>query len=420
MHWIARPLLCAVVATGCSNVLGLRDVTQTDAGAVPLQGPPPSQQSDPGSYVITTTVSYTTADQLAAAVGSDRQRSVEPIMRNANRDMDPLCGIEFGGALYPLASAGDGEYGFCWGNNDPGNPEWTPQGITTTGDALPERSYGGMELAIISWRNNTTTSTRITVAQASGYAPAVKYRHVLLVAPQPGGTFTPVACDAGGAVWYGDLLYLACTDSIKIFHWKYVYNTNDVPNDFCDNKIGRVMDGTSVYYCADLAAYFMMQVGQITSASGNLRFSSISLDQASTPDRLVVVEYSPSPHGKLVRFNLDASTRLPSGTFAADVYDLSFALVRGATTRASKFWFQSDDGTQAATAVPGKYSQLRFWDSSTNRFVGYTSGYGAVALSFWPGTAGMPEASSASDMLFTLTEHSRFGGVIAVRRTTFE
>lgn len=419
MRCIAHPLLCVVAATGCSNILGLRDVTQTDAGGVPIQDPPPSQLSDPGSYIITTTVSTTTADQLATAVGKDRQRGFEPIIRNANREMDPLCGIDFGGALYPLASAGDGEYGFCWSNNDPGSPEWTPEGITTTGDALPERSYTGMELAIITWRNNTTTSTRITVAPASGYAPKVSYRHVLLVAPQPGGTFAPVACDAGGAVWYGDLLYLACTDSIKIFHWGYVYSADDVPG-FCDNKIGRVMDGTTVYYCADLAAYVMMQVGQITSASGNLRFSSISLDRASDPNRLVVAEYSPSPHGKLARFNLDSSTRLPNGSFAADVYDMSTALVRGATTRAGKFWFQSDDGTEAGTAVPGKYSELRFWDSSTGRFVRHTSGYGAVALSFWPGTAGMPQASSASDMLFTLTEHTKFGGVIAVRRTNFE
>lgn len=99
---------------------------------------------------------------------------------------------------------------------------------------------------------------------------------------------------------------------------------------------------------------------------------------------------------------------------------MPFALVRGATTRASKFWSQSDDGTAPGTAVPGTYSQLRFWDSSTGRYVGYTSGYGADALSFWPGTAGMPEPSSASDMLFTPTEHPKFRGVIAVRRTTFE
>ncbi|HEX3758291.1 MAG TPA: hypothetical protein VHW23_06275 [Kofleriaceae bacterium] len=407
------------MATGCSNILGLHDVTKGDAGSTTLDGPRPAQQSDPGSYVISTTMDRAAADAVAMAVGSDKQRGVDVLVLHANRPVDPLCQVDFGAALYPLASAGDGEYGFCWTMNDPDNLEWIPRGITTTGDALPGRSYGGEQLAAITWRNNTTTSTRISVAPAGGYGPAMSYRHVLLVAPQSGATFTPVACDAGGAVWYGDLLYVACTDRVEIFDWRDVYAA-DTDATFCDGKIGKFMDGTTVRYCADMAAYFMLQVGQITSPGGNVRFSSISLDQASAPARLVVVEYSPSAHGKLVRFNLDASTRLPSASFAADVYDMPFALVHGATTRADKFWFQSDDGTEAGTAVPGKYSQLRFWNSSTGEFVGYTSAYGADAISFWPGNASMPDQTSPSDMLFTLTEPAKFRAVIAVRRTLFE
>jgi hypothetical protein len=374
---------------------------------------------DVGRRLQIADTSYTNADGLASALGSSRKRTVDGILDNANRPMTPLCEIESGEALYPLASEGTGEYGFCWSMTDPDSTEWIPQGITTTGDAFTARSYASREAVVITWHNDTETSTRISIAPAGGYSPSSNYRHLLLVTPQSGATFSAVDCHAGGAMWYGDLLYVACTDSIKIFDWRYVYSADY--DSFCNNKVGKFLDGTVYRYCADLGAYFMMQVGQITSPSGNVWFSSISFDRASTPDKLVVSEYSTSADGKLLRFNLDYMTRLPSNTSAADVYDMPFTQVQGATTRGPEFWFHSSGGVIQSGETPAdRYGTLRSWSSSTRRFVSYPSAYGAEAISFWPGSLSTPEMPDMLDALYTLTEHAGHRAVIAIRRAAFE
>jgi hypothetical protein len=380
---------------------------------------PPSKLSNPGSYTISTSMGYTSAaDGLASALGgSGNRRTVDWILDHANRPMNPLCQTGSGGALYPLASGGTGEYGFCWSSGDPDSDDWIPQGITTTGDALGTRLYDGREAVVTTWYNDTESSTRISIAPASGYSAGANYRHLLLVTPQSGPTFTEVDCHAGGAMWYGHLLYVACTDHIKIFDWDYVYSADT--STFCANNVGKVYDGAfgGYRYCASGYAYMMMQVGKITNPSGNVRFSSISLDRASTPDKLVVSQYSTSANGKLVRFNLDSQTRLPSGTSAADVYNMPFTLVQGATTRDDKFWFHSSGGVIQSGETPAdNYGKLRFWSSSTGRFVSYTSAYGAEAISYWgwnDGDGGLP------DMLYTLTEHAGYRAVIAIRQADF-
>lgn len=388
--------------------------------AVPAAAEPaPFQLSNPGSYTISISMGYASAATgLASALGgSGNRRTVDWILNHANRPMNPLCQTGPGGALYPLASRGTGEYGFCWSSGDPDTDVWIPQGITTTGDALGTRRYDGREAVVTTWYNDAENSTRISIAPASGYSAGANYRHLLLVTPQRGPTFTRVNCHAGGAMWYGHLLYVACTDHIKIFDWDYVYSADT--STFCGDKVGRVSDAAlgGYRFCASGYAYIMMQVGTITNPSGNVRFSSISLDRASTPDKLVVSGYSTSAGAKLARFDLNYQTRLPSGTSAADVYSMPFTLVQGATTRNDKFWFHSSGGVIQSGETPAdNYGKLRFWNSSTGRFVSYTSAYGAEAISYWPwddGDGGLP------DMLYTLTEHAGYRAVIAIRQADF-
>jgi hypothetical protein len=417
MYRIAFVMTLVMAPAGCSKILDLSDVKLEDGGMP--DSPAPVKLSDPESYTISTSMDSSNADGLASALGSTRKRTVDEIVDNANRSMTQLCEIDAGEALYPLASGGTGEYGFCWSMTDPDTTSWIPQGITTTGDAFTARSYASREAVVITWHNATETRTRISIAPASDYKSDSKYRHLMLVTPQSGANFSAVDCHAGGAMWYGDLLYVACTDSIKIFDWRYVYSATS--DDFCAGKVGKFVEGTVTRYCADQAAYLMMQVGQITSPSGNVRFSSISFDRAAAPDKLVVSEYSTSALGKLLRFNLDFMTRLPSNTSAADVYEMPFTQVRGATSRDDKFWFHSSGGVvQSGETVADRYGQLRFWNSSTGRFVSYTSAYGAEAISYWPGSLSTPDAPDMLDMLYTLTEHAGHRAVIAIRRADFD
>jgi hypothetical protein len=379
---------------------------------------PPTKLSNPGSYVISANLNLAgAADGLATQLGGAlHRRTVDWVLDHANRPLAPLCHTGSGDALFPL-TRGTGELGFCWSQDDPTSDAWIPQGITTTADALGERAYDGRQAVVTTWYNATEHSTRLSIAPATGYLAGIDYRHLLLVTPQPGPlvNFTTVDCHAGGALWYGHLLYVACTNHIKIFDWNDVYSTDTTA--FCANRVGKFVDGTTTRFCASGYAYLMMQVGTITNPSGNVRFSSISLDRASTPDKLVVSEYSSSAGGKLVRFNLDFQTRLPAATTATDVYSMPFTLVQGATSRDAKFWFHSSGGViQPGEGPDDNYGKLRFWDSSTGRFVSYTSAYGAEALSYWgwgDGDGGLP------DLLYTLTEHAGYRAVIAVRQSDF-
>ena len=71
-------------------------------------------------------------------------------------------------------------------------------------------------------------------------------------------------------------------------------------------------------WCGDLLCVACTDSVKSANPSGNVRFSSISFDRASTPDKLVVSEYSTSSDRKLLRFNLGFMTRLPANNSAVD------------------------------------------------------------------------------------------------------
>src|ERR1044071_3345124 len=200
-----------IMFAGCAQLLG-------------IDGDPtlvtPRQRSDPEAFIIHTTREDANAAALVSAMAKARL-PVNMLMAGANRVMNPLCQTGPGSALYPLASASGASYGFCWAGMgmgaedsiDPDNPIWVPQGITTSRDADGPRPYEGREAVVIAWHMSSDASARISIAPARGFGDSSgekNYRHVLLVAPTPGADFTEVPCHAGGAAWYGHLLYVAC------------------------------------------------------------------------------------------------------------------------------------------------------------------------------------------------------------------
>ncbi|MFC0005616.1 hypothetical protein [Micromonospora siamensis] len=397
--------------------------------AAALAGPGnPAQAADPAptkisasGYTLTTTRSYADADLLGGAIGADRKRGVDWILANANRSLEPLsCQTGSGKAMTYLASQGTGEYGFCWdetgtSTDDPSTTTWIPQGITTTADAYGNHTYDGVQAVATTWYSTDAGHVRVSLAPAAGYSSGAKYRHLLLVDPTSGGNFTAVEdCHAGGAMWYGTMLYVACTDHVKLFSWDHLWSADTT--SYCADKVGRFDDNGTVRFCASGYAYVMAQVGQITPVNANVRFSSLALDRGSSPDKMVVTEYSTSNGAKIWRYNLDYTTRLPAVTApstttgASDVWSMPWDKVQGAVTHGDNFWFHSSGGSDF-------YGKLRYWNSSTgNPVKTFTGAHGAEAISYWgwgDGAGGQP------DMLYTLSEHPGYRAVIAIRQGDF-
>jgi hypothetical protein len=349
-----------------------------------------------------------------AALGSQK-RTVDWVMNQANRERAALtCHPEVYASVF-VQGALDG--GFCWDpsgttSNDDDGP-WVPQGITTTRDALGDNEYDGHQLIGISWYYEN--QSRLTLVDWDADWDN-KYRHVLFVEPTGGsGLFKDATTHAGGAMWYGDLLYIADSTNkgFRIFNFNNIYSADT--NAFCANRVGKVYDGGlgGYRYCGSGYALIMVQVGWVTlsSSSKHLRLSTISLDRSTAPDSFLIAEYSdPNKprsdddasnnryHPRVVRWELDATTRLPAASAAVDALSTNIMRMQGVTSRYGKHYFASSNG-----ALPGF---LRSWDlaSDTVRKAGWV--IGAESLSYWGGSP---------DLIWTCTEHTNQRVVMAAR-----
>lgn len=347
------------------------------------------------------------------ALGAQK-RTVSWIMDHANRDRTALCHPEVYASVF-LQGALDG--GFCWdtsgttSNDDDG--AWIPQGITTTRDALGANEYDGHQLIGISWYYET--QSRLTLVDWDADWEN-KYRHVLFVEPTGGtGLFKDANTHAGGLMWYGDLLYVADSTNkgFRIFNFNNIYSADT--SAFCASRTGKVYDGGlgGYRYCGSGYALIMVQVGWVTlsSSSKYLRLSTLSLDRSTAPDTFVIAEYSdPSKprsdedtssnryHPRVVRWELDAATRLPAASTAVDALSTNIMRMQGVTSRYGKHYFASSNGI-----LPGT---LRSWDatSDTVRKAGWV--IGAESLSYWGGSP---------DLIWTCTEHANQRVVMAAR-----
>ncbi len=337
------------------------------------------------------------------------------VMNQANRDRAALtCHPEVYASVFAQGAL-DG--GFCWDpkgttSNDDDGP-WIPQGITTTRDALGDNEYDGHQLIGISWYYEN--QSRLTLVDWDADWDN-KYRHVLFVEPTGGsGLFKDATTHAGGAMWYGDLLYIADSTNkgFRIFNFNNIYSADT--SAFCANRVGKVYDGGlgGYRYCGSGYAQIMVQVGWVTlsSSSKHLRLSTISLDRSTAPDSFVIAEYSdPNKprsddeasnnryHPRVVRWELDATTRLPAASTAIDALSTNIMRMQGVTSRNGKHYFASSNGASAGF--------LRSWDSAsaTVRKAGWV--IGAESLSYWGGSP---------DLIWTCTEHTNQRVVMAAR-----
>lgn len=346
---------------------------------------------------------------------ASKKRTVDWVMDYANRDRAPLtCHPDVYLFVYTQGAL-DG--GFCWDpsgttSNDDDGP-WIPQGITTTRDALGDNEYDGHQLIGVSWYYDD--QSRLTLVDWDAEWDN-KYRHVLFVEPTGGSDlFKNATTHAGGIMWYGDLLYVADSTNkgFRIFSFNNIYSADT--SAFCEDTVGKAYDsGSGGYkYCASGYAHMMVQVGwvELSASSNHLRLSTISLDRSTSPDSFVIAEYSdPSKprsddvdsnnryHPRIVRWQLDATARLPAAGRAVAALSTNIMRMQGVASRYGKHYFASSNG-----ALPGF---LRSWDlaSGTVRKTDWV--IGAESLSYWGGSP---------DLIWTCTEHTNGRVVIAAR-----
>ncbi|MEU0008029.1 hypothetical protein ABZ079_28135 [Streptomyces sp. NPDC006314] len=263
--------------------------------------------------------------------------------------------------------------GFAWDGGDQAVDYWIPQGVTTSADAYGNGLYpagGTNRVVLVSWYFETDPDgdgtdeysldkgLRLTLVD---YTTSTKptYRHVLLVEPVMSDTgeysFNPIRKHAGGILWYGNLLYVVDTyKGLRVFDLNTLFKVATAEVDVC----GLHTDGSYYGYGYQ---YVLPQSHAYDNAGTYLRYTTIGLDRTSTPDSLVVSEYSKSgavdytdgtfngtapgtTTPKVVRWNLDYTNRQLASLTASEAVTVAQEKIQGVVSHNSKYYLSTSAG----------------------------------------------------------------------------
>ncbi|AXG55526.1 hypothetical protein SLCG_4371 [Streptomyces lincolnensis] len=356
------------------------------AGGLLAPGTAHAATLDPSRYRLTSRDSNghgRFADLTAGLAAKLPTVDAATVVADTNRSADRLTGAPSTSEAF--------QTGFAWDPDDQQVPYWIPQGVTTSADAYGNGLYpegGANKVVLVSWYFETDTDAdpedeyaldkgmRLTfVDHNTPAAPA--YRHVLLVEPVRAGSgaysFAPVRKHAGGIMWYGDLLYVVDTfKGLRIFDLRTLFTVATAEKDVC----GLHTDGRYYGYGYQ---YVLPQSHAYDNAGTWLRYSAIGLDRASSPDSLVIGEYSLSgavdydepgdPYNgstrptnttpKVVRWALDHTDRHPASLTATEAVTVAQQKIQGVVSRTTKHYL-------SASAGPSAKGTLRTFTSGAN------------------------------------------------------
>jgi len=247
---------------------------------------------------------------------------VATVLSGADHAMTACSGSA--AASLPLAPAAT--QSVCWDSSDAGTATWSPQGITSSGDADDDGAWGTNKVILSGWHyapdDSRYDDARVAFIGANDLG-AARYRWVYLVAPNStGSTFSAAKAHLGGMSWYGDKLLVTAvgntSTAIRVFSMSHILQTTD-----SSAMIGKTSSG----YAAYGYQYVMPQIGYYTYAGGTCSmssdtsvpcFSSISLDRSTSPDSLVTTEYfaDAALHGRLIRYAFGADYLLAASSNA--------------------------------------------------------------------------------------------------------
>jgi hypothetical protein len=325
----------------------------------------------------------TYAAKLETALGTTR--SVAAVLGDANRPIETCSGTQqqalpehYARTDYPLGSGQilHSSDRFCWDEGDSKVTYWQPQGITGSSDADDDGLWGQNRVMLVSWHYDLTgpdKGVRVSFLDVVNR----KYRHVLLVEPTRTTTpnYTAVPIHAGGLAWLGHHLYVADTvGGLRVFDVNRILEVSDA-----QDAIGK---SGSAYYAHNykyvlpqVATYAPSDADECVPSATQLCFSSLSLDRSSTPDTLVVGEYRDGRSadaavdgGRVVRYRVDASTRLPVLTngkaVAQDAVTSPRSNVQGVQTWGDRYYFARSSNRQHSwthSGVTGGSTTTQSW-----------------------------------------------------------
>jgi hypothetical protein len=330
---------------------------------------------DAGQYSLTSRSSNSHGEFAALAAGlaaSLTKVDATTVIADTNRSADVLSSAP--------STAEAFQAGFAWDGDDQIVDYWIPQGVTTSADAYGNGLYpegGSNKVILVSWYFETDPDDdkiddyaldkgmRLTFVDYNTPS-APTYRHILLVEPVRTSTgaysFNPVRKHAGGIMWYGNLLYVVDTyKGLRIFDLNTLFTVPTTEKDVC----GLHTDGQ--YYGYGYK-YVLPQSHAYDNAGTWLRYSAIGLDRASTPDSLVIGEYSLSgvvdydeegdPFNgsteptntvpKVVRWPLDYTDRHPGSLTATEAVTVAQQKIQGVVSRKTKHYLSVSDGKSNA------------------------------------------------------------------------
>ncbi|WP_141014294.1 hypothetical protein [Nocardioides sambongensis] len=328
-------------------------------------------------------------DALAAALAADGGGRV-----GVDAVMDDLtCELRRTRAPHPRLLGLKVDRAYTWEAADRRDPEWWPQGITTSAmTGFADRH--GHDVLATSWYARSGAGSRISVVDLVRQ----RYAHVLLVTPTlrdgvPG--LEPLRVHAGGIVWHGDFLHVAATG-----RGFATCRTDDVL---------RVPAGSEL---ETFGHRYVLPVRFAYRGAGDegverLRFSFFTLDRSGPEPALLVGEYAaPGQTRRIARLAIDAATGLPSGDeqgrAVPEVDERGEDRMQGVAVVDGTYYISSSRSARRPGAVfvgrPGDLTEHRF-----------ATPIGPEDLVWWPETGS----------LWSVSEHPRRRWIFSMRPSSF-
>lgn len=272
---------------------------------------------------------------------------------------------------------------YAWDREDAADPDWWPQGVSSSADATAEGTVEGRRLLVVAWYSPAPAARgcRITFVDLD----TLRYHHVRVVRPDG----TPLRIHAGGVVWCGRYLHLAATAKGFV--------TCDLDDIVRSPEHGHLLPVRFDYRAA------------AEEGHERLRYSFLSLDRWSTPPALVAGEYGrPGDTTRFARFEVDAGTGLlvtgaDDRAWPARLEDRGMVQMQGAVIARESYFVTVSHGSWAPGSLyvgrPGQFREHRL----------------AVPMGPEDLTYSAPE-----DLIWSVTEHPRRRWFFSIRRARFD
>jgi hypothetical protein len=302
---------------------------------------------------------------------------------------------------------------YRWDAYDERDPQWYPQGISTSADADDSEVVGGRRVLVTTWystgRDGTKRGSRVTFVDLDSGS----YRHVLLVTPvlSEDGSLQLRTLDihAGGIVWAGRWLHVAATSkgfvSARVEDIMRVPGDNERPDDF-GVEGSRVLSYGHRYVLPVRASHAAVT----DKGHQKLRYSFMSLDRRSDPPALVAGEYvaRPGAPARLARYPLDPeSWQLHAGD---DGTSRPLALDEGGVRQMQGVAVAGDRYHVTVSHGPWMPGSISSGRPGSMRERRWAVPMGPEDLAYWPST----------DRLWTVTEHPRRRWIVSMDRAWFD